>query len=470
MTLMKTATREGKVNAGEEAVWEESVQLFKPLYGIEDRPKNLLESILYGWQHTLVDISPFVLPLMVATAAGVSAAESATWVSRALFAMGIATLIMTIFGNRLPLIQGPSATLVATLSSVVKIFGMPGMWGSAFGGALLEMLLGASGVLGLLRKVFPISVSAIVVTVIGIDLGKVASSWMVGDGSSISLLLALVTIIFILALQYGTKNIANGVLSRGAIFFSIWIVGLGLGSLLGKVDWALVASKPWISIPSLFPYGGPGFGWEFPVAGILGMFVAYIGSMVESLGDYASACAVCGEQFKVKHMNRGIMGEGLGSAISTFFGGMPCTTYTQNIGIIATTRIASRYVVQIAAIFLMLYGVCPKFGALIVAIPRSVIGAVFVMICGSIAMSGLRLISAVKPTSVNAFIIGFTLVASIGVPIYTTGAAAKWVSTLPSLLQLFVTNSVIISIFVGVISNLVLNELFKIPEDVVEDF
>ncbi|NIR66244.1 MAG: xanthine permease, partial [Aliifodinibius sp.] len=68
---------------------------------------------------------------------------------------------------------------------------------------------------------------------------------------------------------------------------------------------------------------------------ILTIFVGYLGSMVESLGDYAATCAVSGETYKVGHMNKGIFAEGLGSMVAAMFGGLPCTSYTQNIGIIA---------------------------------------------------------------------------------------------------------------------------------------
>ena len=108
-------------------------------------------------------------------------------------------------------------------------------------------------------------------------------------------------------------------------------------------------------------------------------------------------------------MNRGIFAEGLGCVVASFFGGIPVTSYTQNIGIIGTTKIASRFVVQVAAVILLLYGLSPKFGALLVAIPRPVIGAVFVVVCGTIAVSGIQLIGSAKQTTANSFIVGTTL-------------------------------------------------------------
>lgn len=166
MTKAPVSDTTPKNNRGDDAVWEERPEIVTPILKIDERPSSWWECILYGWQHTLVDISPFVLPLLVATAAGLSELDGAIWVNRGLFTMGIATLIMTTFGNRLPIIQGPSATLTGALSSVVSLYGMSAMWGGILVGALMEMVVGLSGILRVLRKVFPVAVSGVVVITI----------------------------------------------------------------------------------------------------------------------------------------------------------------------------------------------------------------------------------------------------------------------------------------------------------------
>ena len=104
-------------DAQDDLVWPETtLDLPAPIYGIEERPASIWEALLYGWQHTLVDISPFILPLAVASALGLSLADQARFINYVLFAMGVATLLQTTIGNRLPIIQGPSATLIATLT------------------------------------------------------------------------------------------------------------------------------------------------------------------------------------------------------------------------------------------------------------------------------------------------------------------------------------------------------------------
>ncbi len=453
-----------------EAVWDDLPPITTPVYTIDEKPERWVERLLYGWQHTLVDISPFILPLGIAGALGMSATDEAQFINFCLFSMGVATILQTTIGNRLPIIQGPSATLVGTLAPLAGQLGGPAMWGGVFVGGLVEMLVGASRVLTYLRRLFPPVVSGVVILSIALALGQLAVRLMIGDGAALNFILAGVVIGLIFVLQVSFRNVWGGLVARGAIFIAIWVVGLGVAGVLGEVNWALVAEKPWFSLPKLFPYGGPGFGWTFGAAAILAIFAGYLGSMVESIGDYAATCAVAGETFTVRHMNKGIFAEGLGSAVAAVLGGLPCTSYTQNIGIIATTRVASRFVVQVAAVILMLYGLCPKFGALLVAMPRAVLGGVFVIVCGMIALVGIKLLGTVKGTTANFLMAGTSLICAILVPIYvqhTLGEA--WLDTLPTLLRLVLTNTVVLAVLLAIGLNLLLNIILKGEEEGVSD-
>jgi xanthine/uracil permease len=453
---------------GDEPVWEETAPLIRPAYGIDERPAAWWEALLYGWQHTLVDISPFVLPLAVGAALGMGAAGQARFINDCLLAMGIATLIQTTIGNRLPIIQGPSATLTGVLVPISAQMGGPAMWGGVFVGGLLEATLGASGALGVLRRLFPPAVSGVVVIAIALALGQFAVHLAVGAGTAANFAFAGGVIVVIALVQTLFRHAGRGIVARGAIFFAIWTIGLGVGSLGGAVDWGLVAGKPWLGLPQLFPFGGPGFGWTFVPAAIAGIAVGYLGSIVESLGDYAATCAVSGETYRVRHMNRGIFAEGLGCVVAACLGAIPVTSFTQNIGIIATTGVASRFVVRIAAGVLILYGLCPKFGALLVAMPRSVLGGVFVLVCGMIAMSGVRLLGAARATLADSFVVGTTLIAAVALPFYVkTTLGADWLAGVPPLVALLLTNTVVLAVVLAVGLNLVFNVL--LPGDGVRD-
>jgi len=142
------------MSAGEERVWEEDLEVLVPHYGIEDVPPPV-ETLLYAWQHTLVDVSPYVLPLIVAGAVGYSSAQAAAMISACLVLMGVATFVNATWGNRLPSVLGPSATDTGAMATAGAIFGAPAMWMAGFVGGIFETVVGVSGVLTVLRRFLP---------------------------------------------------------------------------------------------------------------------------------------------------------------------------------------------------------------------------------------------------------------------------------------------------------------------------
>ncbi len=432
-------------------------------YGVDERPKRVWESLLYGWQHTLVDISPFVLPLAVASAIGMDPSQQAELISFTLLAMGVATLIQTTVGNRLPIIQGPSATIIGVMAPVGAQLGAAAMWGGALVGAAVETLFGATGALGLLRRFFPPLVSGVVIMTIGLSLGQLAVRLSIGSGSPSEVSFAAATVALVLVLQTFGRTIAGGLVARAAVFLSIWIVGLLVGGALGEVDWAFVAQKPWLQVPRLFPHGSP-LGWDYRMVAVAAIFAGYLGSMVESVGDYVATCEVAGEKFERRHVDRGIVAEGVGCLVATALGGMPCTSYTQNVGIIAATGVASRHVVRIAACILLLYGLCPKFGALLVALPRPVLGGVFLIVCALIVMSGVGLLRRAANTAVNRLVAGLSLLTALGVPLYVTnGLGGAWLEQSAMFTRVALTNPIVLGVALAITLNAVLNGVREEP-------
>jgi len=196
---------------------------------------------------------------------------------------------------------------------------------------------------------------------------------------------------------------------------------------------------------------------------VLGVIVGFIGSISESVGDYAGTCAVSGVTFRMRHIHRGITVEGLASAIGPLFGALPLTTYAQNIGVIATTRVASRRVVQVAALILLLYGLSPKLGALLVLIPRPIVGAVFLVICGMIATAGLRLLACGPKDDVYLLTTAISLIAALTLPL-AAAAQKDWFDALPPTGKLFLGNAVVIAISLGIVLNAVLRGLITSSE------
>jgi len=274
--------------------------------------------------------------------------------------------------------------------------------------------------------------------------------------------LAAATAACILVFTILGHRLGFGLLARGAILFSLLLCGVGGAALLGLADFAAVGRAPWFGLPRLFVFGAPWAGWELATGAVTGVLVGFLGSMAESIGDYAGTCAVSGITYRVRHINRGITVEGIASTIGPLFGALPLTTYAQNTGVIATTRVASRRVVQTAALLLLLYGLSPKLGALLVVIPRPAVGAVFLVVCGMIATAGLRLLASGVKDEVYFLTTALTLSAALTLPL-AAPAQSAWFQAQPPLARLFLSNGVVIAITLGVTLNGVLRAALGQP-------
>lgn len=137
-----------KAECRDELVWNEVPHLIEPIYKVDERPDKMWEALLYGWQHTLIDMgTPLVLPIAVAAALQLSAEQSIAMISATLFVMGISTLLQSTFGNRLPVIQGPCSTTGATIISMTTLFPASAIWAAIFFCGFIEFLVGALGLL-----------------------------------------------------------------------------------------------------------------------------------------------------------------------------------------------------------------------------------------------------------------------------------------------------------------------------------
>jgi xanthine/uracil permease len=443
--------------SGDARVWDVDLAVLEPFYGVDDVPP-VGETLLYAVQHTLVDISPYVLPLVVAGAVGYSSAQAASMISACLVMMGLFTFINATWGHRLPSVMGPSATDTGAMASAGALFGAPAMWMAGFVGGLCEAALGASGALDRLRRFLPPYVCGIVVLTIGVSLARVAAGWIFGDTRPAMLGLSATTAVLIVLLTllgYRLGTPLAGLLARGAILISLLLTGVGGAVLLGLADFSPLAAEPWLRFPRLFAFGGPGLGWELVGGALFGVLIGYLGSVAESIGDYAGICAVSKIPYRVRHIHRGITVEGIASAIAPLFGAIPLTTYSQNTGILATTRVASRRVVQVAAGLLLLYGLSPKIGALLVLIPRPIVGVVFLVVCGMIATAGIQLLAAGERDEVYFLTVSITLITAITLPLVAP-AQGDWFAALPPAARLFLSNSVVLAVTLGVGLNAVL--------------
>jgi uracil permease len=438
----------------------------KPIVGIDEIPKKWWETLFYGWQITLVDFTPFIWAGMFVSLAGLPETVIPTMIRACFLAMGVGTLVQTTLGNRLPIVQGPSSAVLTAMGGVTATYGFPAMWGAVFVGGLFEFFIGGSRILGKIKRFIPPVVTGSVVATIGFVAARIAITWIFTDKQPLYFILAIVSFILALVLKFKGK----GMISRCFVLISVLVMGVAVSSILGVYDWGKVAKAPLFALPEIFPFrdvsaSGMSSIVVFSLAAILGGFTGYIGSMFESIGDYAATCAVCDTVYTVKHVNRGIAAEGVGCVVSGFLGALPVTSYTQNIGILASTGIASRFVTQIAAVMFLLYGLSPKLAMMLACIPRAVVGSVFIISAGLIMFSGIDVLSSEKKSMGNNLVAGTTMGLAVMIPLYAATAGAAWIKGLHPFLQMYLTNNIFIAVTVGVLMNVFINMVLK-PKNV----
>ena len=404
-------------------------------YGIDDIPKPFPKALGLGLQHVLTMFGATIaVPLLLRDALGFDAGQTAILISSVFIASGLATLVQVYFGSRLPIVQGVSFAFLAAFFAIIGQTGggapaMQAIAGAILLGAVFEIFVGYSTLIGRLRRLVTPVVIAPTIALIGLALYGAAAG-QAGGNWWVALLTFVLIIVFSLVLAPKVRMfslfpillavVAAYLLTMIASYIG-WIGDANAAHLTGATIGDTVASSPWIRNPGdlIFPWGAPTFNAGFLVA----VLAAYVVSMIESFGDYHSVAQVSGLHAPSPDtINKGIGAEGIGCAITGFVGGFASTSYTENIGLIGLTKVASRYVVGIGAVALIVLGLITKVGAIVATIPGPVVGGVYLALFGLIAAVGLSNLQKVDLNSQrNLMIIGSSLFMGLVVPSWFAG-------------------------------------------------
>ncbi|MEO0363204.1 MAG: solute carrier family 23 protein, partial [Pseudomonadota bacterium] len=361
------------------------------------------QAVPLGLQHVLAMFASNVTPsIIVAGAAGFAFGSPDTiyLVQMAMLFAGVATLFQTVgigpVGARLPIMQGTSFAFVSVLTAVAATQGMAVVMGAVVAAGVGHFLLGA--VIGRLRFLFPPLVTGLVILTIGLYLIPVAIKYAAGGaakfqmeaesfGSLMHWSVALTVVAVALLVKFYTK----GALSAAAVLIGL-VAGYVLALVFGMVSFDAVANAAWFAPPRPLPYG-----FEFEIGAVIAVFLVAVVSAIETVGD-ASAVAKggAGREATDKEIAGATYADGLGSAVAGVFGGLPNTSFSQNVGIVAMTGVMSRHVVTIGAIFLVACGLVPKLGAVIASMPLPVLGGGVIVMFGMVAAAGLNMLSEVR--------------------------------------------------------------------------
>jgi NCS2 family nucleobase:cation symporter-2 len=423
-----------------------------------DRTPPLAQAVPLGLQHVLAMFASNVTPsIIVAGAAGLAfgGAEQVYLIQMAMLFAGIATLFQTIgvgpVGARLPIMQGTSFAFVGVLAGVAATQGLGVALTACLIGGTLHFCLGAF--ISKIRWLFPPLVTGLVILAIGLYLIPVAIKYAAGGaatfqmeaesfGSLMHWTVALSVVIVALALKFFTR----GTLSNAAILVGL-IVGYVLAFLFGMVSFDPVANAAWITGITPMPYG-----FEFSLGAVIAVTLVSVVSAIETVGDTsATTKAGAGREATDREISGATYADGLGTAVAAVFGGLPNTSFSQNVGIVGMTGIMSRHVVTIGALVLILCGLLPKVGAVIASMPLPVLGGGVIVMFGMVAAAGMNVLSEVKMNRRNMVIIAVSLAAGLGLNLVPTA-----VQYLPGVVQTLATSAVAPTALVAIGLNLLL--------------
>ncbi|SDZ75058.1 Xanthine/uracil permease [Haloplanus vescus] len=412
-------------------------------YGIDDKPP-VLTSILLGVQHYLTMVGANVaVPLILAGALGMPESVIPRFVGTFFVVSGIATLAQTTFGNRYPIVQGAPFSMLAPALAVIGVVQASNPTGPAWEAALLqlqgaivvaalvEVAVGYFGLLGRLRSYISPVIIAPTIALIGLALFNTPQ---VTSASGNWWLLGLTLLLIVLFSQYlGDASrafklfpVLLGVVVAWLVAAALSVSGVYTAGTSGYVDLASVASAP--ALMPIYP-----LQWGMPrieTAYVIGMIAGVAASMLESFGDYHAVARLSGVGAPSEsRINHGIGMEGIMNVFAGLMGTGGSTSYSENIGAIGLTGVASRYVVQIGAAVMLLVGFVGYFGQLIATIPDPIVGGLYVAMFGQIVAVGLSNLEYVDMNSSrNVFVVGIALFTGLAIPAYmgNVGSAAAF--------------------------------------------
>lgn len=411
-------------------------------------------------QHVVAMIVGCVTPAIIVSGAvsggGMSQEDKVILIQAALFVSAISTLLQLFplgsksgfhIGSSLPVIMGVSFAYVPSMQAIAEGYGVATILGSQIVGGCVAIIVGL-----LVRKIrvfFPPLITGTVVFTIGLSLYPTAINYMAGGTSSETYgswqnwAVAIFTLVIVTVLNHFGK----GIVKLASILIGM-VAGYVVSAFFGMVSFSSVASASVFQLPQVMH-----FGINFEVSSCVAIGLLFAINSVQAIGDFtATTVGGLGREPSDKELQGGIVGYGVMNIIGAVFGGLPTATYSQNVGIVATTKVVNRCVLGLAAIILGVAGLIPKFSALLTTIPQCVLGGATVSVFASIAMTGMKLITSEDMNYRNTSIVG--LAAALGMGISQASAA---LATFPSwVTMIFGKSPVVLATLIAILLNTIL--------------
>lgn len=418
---------------------------------------SLAQAFPLALQHVVAMIVGCVTPaIIISGVAGLSPEDSVVLIQSALVVSALSTFLQLFplgkkngirLGAGLPVIMGVSFAYLPSMQAIASDFNIQTIFGAQIVGGVIAIIVGIF--INRIRKFFPPLIAGTVVFTIGLSLYPTAINYMAGGasnptyGSWQNWLVAIFTLVVVTVLNH----FATGILKLASILISI-IVGYIFSSFFGMVNFDAVGTAGIFQVPSFMH-----FGVEFEISSCVAIGILFAINSIQAIGDFsATTMGGLDREPSNPELQGAIVGYGITNLLGAMFGGLPTATYSQNVGIVTTTKVVNRCVLGMSAVLILIAGLVPKFSALLTTIPQCVLGGATVSVFASIAMTGMKLVTTAEMNYRNSSIVG--LAAALGMGVSQASAA---LSTFPSwVTTIFGKSPVVIATIVAVILNIIL--------------
>ncbi|WP_438349268.1 uracil-xanthine permease family protein [Paenibacillus sp. FA6] len=423
---------------------------------LPDEKISFGKSAILGLQHVLA-MDVYVVPFLIAMLIGLQPNQSSALIQSTFIAAGLATIVQTYFCMKLPMAQGPS---YVPLGAIVTIYAASGGgelgWSSVLGssliGAILVIILGYTGIFNKIVKSFiPPIVGGTIIFIIGLSLLPVAirdniygaTDATINQSVLLALISGAVLIIFvILGSLFRTKG---SIFRITSVMFAL-IIGSISAKFMGVLDFTSVQNAKWFSMPQI-PFKD--FGFSFDFSAIITMVIIYLVLLAETTGTWFAISNVIDKPLTDKNINRGVIGEGISCLIASLLGSTPVTGYSTNAGIISITGIASRRVFLAVGGWFVLFGFSSKLAALISSLPTSVIGGVFAIVCGIIAINGMQVMKNETIGEKEMYIIAIPMILTLALVFIPK----DFLYSLPTIVQYLLGSPILVASMAAILLN-----------------
>lgn len=420
---------------------------------------RMSEALPLAMQHVVAMIVGCVTPAIIVSGAvpvGLSREDQVILIQSALVIAALATLLQLFpiggkakfaIGSGLPIIMGVSFAYVPSMQAIAESYGIAAIMGAEIVGGIVAVVMGL--LVKKIRVFFPPLITGTVVFTIGLSLYPTAINYMAGGtsnpnyGSWQNWAIAFFTLIVVTALNHFGK----GIWKLASILIGI-IVGYLVSIPFGMVDFSSIGEAGVCQLPSLM-----NFGVQFEPSSCVALGILFAINSIQAIGDYsATTIGAMDRTPKDEELQRGIVGYGISNVVGAFLGGLPTATYSQNVGIVTTTKVINRWVLGLAAAILGVAGLVPKFSAILTTIPQCVLGGATVSVFASIAMTGMKLVASAEMDYRNSSIVGLAAALGMGVSQATAALASfpAWVTTI------FGKSPVVLATIIAVLLNVIL--------------